>query len=812
MDALLLDLRYAMRSLLRTRGFALGAVIVLALGIGANTAIFSLVNALLLRPLPFHDPDRLAWVWSSRVDRDKAFFSIPNFLDARRQSRSFERMIAFANWGANLTGAGDPERLQGVRILPEAFEMLGVRPAVGRILNAADAGPDAPRAVVLGYGLWRRRFGADRGIVGRTVSLNGDAHVVAGVLPRDFLFPGTTGAEFAVPLDLASDPRREERGSNFMRVFGRLTPNATPAAAAAELTAIADRLRRDYPVDNAKLGATRVLPLREEIVSGYRHALFLLLGAVGLVLLVACANLAHLMLVRASGRRHEIAVRLAVGATRARLARQLLVESTLISLIGGALGVMLASWGTQALLHLAPSDLPRAGEVAIDGRVLLFTTLSCIVATLVCGLAPALGASRTRLGESLSGAGRIAGPSDVRARSAFVVAQVAVSLALLFAAGLFIRSLSSVESIDPGFDPDRLSTARLALPAARYGTPADVVGFCAKLTPRLAQAPGVRAVAIASIVPLSGMNTRADFFVADAPPASSEQAPGAQNRWVSPGYFGTLGIPILAGREFADRDGPDAQPVVVIDRALARRFFPNRSPIGVHLLVSDAGETMRNVEIVGVVGDVMHFGLTDEPTPTFYAPIPQVPAGAVSFLANSMNVVLRTQGAPEAIAERVRNEVRATDADVPASQFKTMDALLAASTATKRFSTRLLAVFAIAALLLATTGLYALVSYSVGMRRREIGVRMALGAAPADVRTWVIRQAVILALAGVACGVPIALILARLASSQLYRIGAQDPATLGAAAVLLVVAALLASWWPARRATRVDPAVALRAE
>ena len=787
----------------------------LALGIGANTAIFSLVNAVLLRPLPFRDAERLVWIWSTRTDRDKAFFSIPDYLDYRERNRTVEELAAFANWGANLTDAGEPERVQGVRVTANAFRVLDVAAAAGRTLGPEDGKTDAARVVVISYGLWQRRFGGMRALVGKSIRLNGAEYTVVGVLPPEFVFPNAD-AEIAVPLVPETDPRRTERESNFLRAFARLKPNVTREQAAEDFARINEELREQYGGEYAKKTAPRVLFLQDELVGDYRKSLLMLCGAVGLVLLIACANLANMLLARASGRSREMAIRAALGATRLRLAMQMLTESLMLALMGGTLGLLLAWWGVHFLIKLGPADLPRAREVLIDGRVLAFTILATLVAGLVFGLTPALASSKMDLNEELKGAGTSTSdtrPRRRRTRSLLVVSEIALSLVLLIGAGLFIKSFARLSKVSPGFEPQNVLALRLSLPPARYTKPEHIQGFYEKLTPRISAIEGVEAVGAASVLPLSGSNVRADFTIAGRPPFKPGDVPAAQNRWVTAGYFRLMRIPILKGREFNEHDTAQTPGVVVIDQATARRFWPDTDPIGARIKIDDgAPAPPREVEIVGVAAEVKHNNLQDEPTLTVYAPIAQVPAGTTSFLANNMSLVVRTSGDPNAVATAVRREVLNTDNEVATSNVKTMEQFLSAALGARRFNLLLLTLFASVALVLAATGIYAVVSYSVAQRTKEIGVRMALGAQRRDVLRMIVGQGLKLTLAGVVVGLAGAFVFTRAVSSLLFGVGATDPVVFILMPLVLTLVALLASLIPARRATKVDPLVALRSE
>src|SRR5436853_393682 len=629
-EILLQDLRYGFRMLRKNVGFTLTAVLALAIGIGANTAIFSLVNTILLRPLAYKDADQLVWIWARRVDRDKAFFSVADFIDHREQNQTLERMIGIdPSWGVNLIHRGESERLQGVRISAEAFQLLGVEAVVGRTLVPEDSNPDSSRVVVISYGLWQRRFGGDRSWIGNTLTLNDNNYTLVGVLPPDFIIPNAE-TDVVTPLVLETDPRRADRDNNFLRVLARLKPGVTPAQAQSDLDAVTTNLRQQYPRSNAKKVGPSVLPLHEELVGNYQLALLMILAAVGLVLIITCSNLANLTLVRASARRKEMAIRAAMGASRLRLIQQLLTEGSILALLGGTLGLLLAIWGVKFLLLLSPANLPRAGEVTIDLRVLAFTLVISLMSAVIFALVPALQASKVGLNEALKAGGRSSTGSGLgnRTRSLLVISEVALSLVLLIAAGLLLKSFQHIQEVNPGLDTNNLLVARLSLPQASYKDRESMKVFYEKIAERVGVLPGVTSVGLASVLPLSGMNARSDFSIVGRPVPSLKDVPGAQNRWISPGYFSTMKIPILEGREFTEYDTARAQDVVVIDEALARRYWPNESPIGAHIRFENE-PTQRDLEIVGVGGNVKHFGLDEEALATIYAPFSQMPENLV---------------------------------------------------------------------------------------------------------------------------------------------------------------------------------------
>ena len=807
------DVRYGLRTMLRQPVFTGVAVLALALGIGGNTAIFSLVNAILLRQLPFRQPEQLVWVSARRADSGKYPFTLPDFIDYRDQNRSLDGIAAFANWSVNLTDRGDPERLQGLRISANSFQMLGVEAVVGRALLPADDTPGQERVVVLSHGLWQRRFGADPQMVGKTLTLNGAGYTVVGILPPQFFFP-IREAELAIPLAPDADPWRGVRTSvNFLRALARLKPGVTREQAEADLTAVAQRLRRQYPVANAqKLGVT-LSPLHEEVVGNFRLALWVLLGSVGVVLLMTCVNLANLALARGVARHREMAIRTALGATRRRLVRQLATESLLLAGLGGAAGLLLASYGVDLLLALGPASLPRAAEVGVDFRVLGFTLALSILAGVAFGLAPAWQATRVDLHDELkeSGRGGAGGARQNRARGLLVVSEIALSLVLLVGAGLLAKSFFRLQSVDPGFEARNVLVIRLSLPKAQYPNRAAATAFYEKLRPRLSSLPGVETVGVVHALPLSGVFASIPFTI-EGRATAPDEALRADYRLVSTGYFRALRIPLLAGREFSEGDTALTGSVAMISRSLAHRYWPSGNPLGAHLMIDDNDQGPRPVEIVGVVGDVKHLSLDEEPAPHIYLPIHQAHEDAVVWLTNNQYWLLRTVVDPSTLAAAARREIQAVDREVPASSIRTMDQYLAASVAPRRFNLWLLTVFAGAALVLAGTGLYGVISCGVAQRRREIGIRMALGAQARDVLKLVIGQGMAMALGGVALGLLAALGLTRLLTSLLFSVSSTDPPTLLATAGLLMFVALLACWIPARRAMRVDPMVALREE
>ena len=812
-ENLIQDVRYGLRLLVKNPGFTLAVVLLLGGGIGASTAIFSLAYNVLLRQLPFREPARLVWVWSVRTDRDDAPFSLPEFIDYRDENQSFDTLAAFATWNPVLSGSGDAERLQGMRISATAFQMLGVAPAVGRILLPGDDDPKSERVVVLGYSLWQRRFGGDASVVGTRLTLNGDAYMVVGVLPPNYIFP-VVGGEVAVPLMPETDPWRNVRSSvNFLRMIGRLKPGISREQSEAQLTALCRQMRERYPVDYARKSGIRLEALQDHVVGNLRVALLFLLSAVLSVLLIGCANLASLLLARATARKRETAVRLAMGASRLRLVCQMLTESLVLSAAGGSVGLLLANWGIRALVALSPADIPRLGEVRLDSMVLIFATALSLLAGGLFGIAPALQAAKEDLNQVLKEGGRSGDTAKGnRVRRLLVTFETALALLLLMATGLLLKSFFRLQQVDPGFDGSRVLVARISLPKADYETPDRLAVLYEKLRQGIALLPGVQAVGVVSSAPMSGVLASINFTVQGKPPASLERIPEAQYRVISSEYFSALSIPVLQGRSFMESDTAKTQPVAVINETLARQFFANENPIGARLNIDDNDAGPRAVEIVGVVGNVKQLSLDGEPTFDVYVPLLQLHPDGTTWLRTNQFWVVRTGTNPMALAEAFRRELKSVDPNVAASVLVTMDQYTSGSIAPRRFILSLLGAFAASAFLLAVMGTYAVISYTVTQRSREMGLRLALGAQPREILTLVIRQGMAPVFAGIALGSAASVFLARLVSSLLFGTSAADPTTLAAVTLLLAVTGLLACYIPARRATKVDPMVALRYE
>jgi len=812
LEAFAQDIRYALRALRKSPGFTAVAVLTLTLGIGANTAIYSLVSTVLLHPLPFRDPAKLMWVWCTRIDREKAFASIPNFYDLREQNNVLDGLAAFGFWNPNLTGVGRPERLQGIRISANAFDLLGVSALKGRTLLPEDDNPTARKVVVLSYGLWQRLGGGDA-LIGEALNLNDESYTVVGVLPRNFLFP-ITAAQLAIPLTPEGDPRRFDRGDRFLRLLGRLKPGIMQGEAQAQMSTIIIQLSHEYPKTNAKDTGTKLVPLQQEITGNFRLALLVLLGAVGLVLLIVCSNLANLLISRGTARRKEIAIRVALGGTRARLIRQLLTESMLLAGIGSILGVALAMSSIPALLTLTPLELPRSGEIHLDRGVLAFALVVSLLAGLLFGLAPAIRATKTDMNGELKGGSRDSsdGAQGNRLREILVMAELALSLVLLIGAGLFLKSFARIQAVEPGFDPRDLLTVRLSLPKGAYQKTADLTVFYRKLRANLLELPGVQAAGAVSALPLSGSWATTDFKVKGHPPASPTDVPSAQYRFVTPGYFTAMRIPVQRGRDLNEGDTAEAQKVAIISQTLARRFFAAENPLGAHIEVDNGKPDPPEIEIVGVVGDVKHLSLDSAPTADIYVPLEQMPETWVPYATNNMHWAVRCASDPTTLAPSVGREIENLDGNIAASNLWTMQQVLATSMAQQRFSMLLLAAFAVAALALAALGVYGVMSYAVMQRTHEIGVRMALGARPRNILTLLVGRGLALTLGGVACGVVAALVVTRLTGSLLYRVEPTDFFTFFGVSLLLLIVAVLASYIPTRRAMRVDPIVALRYE
>ncbi|HEV8702061.1 MAG TPA: ABC transporter permease [Candidatus Polarisedimenticolia bacterium] len=798
MDTLIQDLRYGSRTLLKAPGFTVLAVLTLAIGIGANTALFSVVNGVLLRPLPYPDPERLVMVHGTDVPRgnESANVSPPDVVDFRTQSRSFEGIAALSQGDIVLTGRGEPVRLAVMIATANVFGVLGARPLVGRFFLPEEEQPGRHRVAVLGHRFWTRRFGADPGIVGRTLTLAGHPYTVVGVLPAGFILPDADPDLWRpVPID------PESRGGHWLNAIGRLRPGVSLEQAQVEMDTITRRLEQQHPDTNTGRH-TRLEPLKDAVVRDARAALYALFGAVGFVLLIACANVANLILVRASGRRREIAVRAALGAGRLRIVRQLLTESLLLFLCGGLAGTLLALWGTDLVVALASESLPRSGEIVMDLSVLAFSLALSTVAGILFGLAPALQHSRVDVERALRDDGRnaTAGRGRSRVLGALAVTQVALSLVLLTGAGLLIKSLWTLLRVDPGFRAERVLTLDLALPESRYPDEGRMFAFYTSLLDRLDALPGVQSAGAVNILPLSGSNSCDGFSVIEHPPAAVGRQPCAEARYSTPGYFPALGIPLVRGRSFTEADDGNAPRVALINQAMARLFFPGEDPIGKHVVYNAAPRA-----IVGIVGDVRHFGLDTEAPPEFYLPHQQLPMW-------EMTLAVRASSDSVPLVAAVRGAIAALDRDLAVANVRTISDLLHRSVARPRFRAVLLGAFAATALALAAIGIFGVLAHGVAQRTREIGIRMALGARRRAILGMMLGQGIRLTLAGVGLGLAASIVLTRFLSGLLFGVSPTDPITLSGVTLLLTLVALLACVVPARRATRVDPMTALRCE
>jgi putative ABC transport system permease protein len=816
------DLRYGARMLMKNPGFTLVAVVTLAIGIGANSAIFSVVNSVLLRELPYRGPHRLVMVWSDRPLQQAQTgwtewpFTAANFRDLRDQNQSFEQMAAFTAHRLNITGGDEPELLGGVRATANLFALLGVEARHGRVFHPEEDQPGNNRVVVLSDGLWRRRFGSDPKIIGQTISLDNESYTVIGVAPPNFQFPPKASLpvayQFPPEVDyytpLALTPGEwSNRGPGFLTAIARLKPQTSFEQAQADVVAIAERLAQQYP-DSNRNESVRLVSMHQQVVGKTQTALLALLGAVGFVLLIACANVANLLLARAAARQKEMAIRAALGAGRRRVIRQLLTESLLLAASAGALALPLAVWNVGLLRTIAADNFPRAGEIGVDGRVVSFTLVVSLLTGIIFGLIPALQASRTDLNETLKEGRRSSGAGSNRLGGLLVVSEVALSLLLLVGAGLMLRSFIRLMSVDPGFDPQNALTMVIGLPQSKYQPP-QRAAFFDQLLERLRAAPGVRSVG-AVYPPLGGGEAGAGFSIEGRPPAAPGEPRLAAPRWVSPDYFKAMKIQLLKGRVFTEGDSINALPVIIINEAMARQYWPNEDPIGKRVASTDDNfwrDKRLWREIVGVVKDVRYTALDTEARAQMYTPFTQFPP-----VFSDRTLVARTDGDPLKLVAAVRGEVHAIDKDQPISHIRTMEELVAGSVSERRFNMSLLAVFAGLALLLAAVGIYGVMSYSVEQRTREIGLRMALGAQTRDVLRLVVRQGMTLTLIGAVIGLIAAIGLTRLIKSLLFGVSATDPVTFFVIPLLLALVALLACYLPARRATKVDPLVALKAE
>src|SRR4051794_1841376 len=801
------DVRYGLRTMAKNPVFTLIAVLALALGIGANSAIFSVVNAILLRPLPYKNPHQLVVIWenATHLGFPKNTPSPANFLDWQKQSTVFNGLAAFGERSFNLTGVGEPERLEGRRVSANLFDVLGVKAIIGRTFVPEEDKPGT-KVAVLNESLWRTRFGGDQAIIGRAVTLNGESYTVIGVVSHSVRLPAFGKWRDQVWVPLAFTPEEaSQRGNHFLQVIARMKSGIAFQQAKAEMDTIAARLSQQYPVENPHIG-TVVVPLHEEIVGNMKPALLILLGAVAFVLLIACANVANLLLARAAVRQKEMALRLALGADRARLTKQLLVESVLLSLLGGVVGLAFAYAGLRILTRFIPADVAQADTIAIDGRVLLFTIIVALVTGLIFGLAPASQASHFNLNDTLKEGGRDsgAGVRGKRLRSTLVIAEVAVSFILLIGAGLLINSFMHLRNLDPGFRADHLLAMNVELSEVKYPDTPRRMAFFDEVVRRAMALPGVQSVAVAGNLPFTYNGDSMGIAVEGIPDPQPDQWPDVIYRTVGPNYFNTMGIPLLRGRDFNDQDTLETTLGVVVSEKVAKHYWPNENPIGKRLKPGATTGQGPWRTVIGVVKDVRQNDFIAEPKMQMYFSFRQVK----SLVANAL--VIRTSVEPLSIATSVRNAIWAVDKDQPVSNVDSMEHIVAGAVARQRFSMLLLAIFAGVALMLAAVGIYGVMSYSVAQQTREIGIRMALGAQRADVLKMTVKQGAKLVAAGLVIGLCVAFVLTRVMASLLFGISATDPITFLSICGVLLVVALLASYIPALRATRVDPMVALR--
>jgi putative ABC transport system permease protein len=818
MDTLIQDLRFAIRTLTRNLAFSSVIVLTLALGIGANTVIFSVVNGVLLKPLPYPEPDRLLMLWETHLsDNNLGTVAPANFFDWREQSRSFEKMAAIDPYpDFILNGSGEAKRLAGAAVSHEFFSLLGVRMALGRDFLAEEDRPGSNQVVILSYSAWLRYFSGRSDVVGRPITLNNTAYTIVGVLPRDFSFVSKASDfqsrnrfDLWTPLALASPPPAWQRGTHPLCVFARLKPGVSMQRAQVDLNQIAANLQRLYPADDKESGITAV-PLGQHVVAGARTGLLTLLATVGMVLLIACANIANLLLSRAATRRKEIAVRIALGASRKRIARQLLTENLVLAVVGGLLGLGFVFLSMSVLAHHLPADLPRTSEIAVDWRVLIFTSLLTLLTGVLFGLVPLHQTRRISADESLKQGGRAVIADQSRLRSALIVGQVAIALVLLTGAGLMTKSLWMLLRVSPGFQTEHILTARLSLPPQYtngmvFGTGQHrrISQFQRELLERVRGIPGVQSAAFAAYLPLGGTDNSWAFDI-DGRPAKPPGVFDLTNyRPVSAGYFETIGIPVQRGRGFDPGDNEDSPPVVIINASMARTYWSQQNPVGQRVRFGD--EKWRTV--VGLVGDVHHEGLGAKPEPEMYVPYGQVPNVEARPL-----IILRTSIEPASVTSALRRAVLEVDANVPMDQIETMKQIVYGSIGQSRFRTDVLLIFALLALFVASIGLYGVMSYSVSQRTREFGIRMAVGSSRSAVLRLVFGEAARLVSVGIGLGLAGAALLARMIASLLYGVAAFDVTTLAGASILLAVVSLVASYVPARRAANVNPMDSLRYE
>ena len=806
MDGVLKDVRYALRNLIKRPGFTAIAILTLAIGIGANTTIFSLVHALLLKPLSFPALDRVVAIWDKVPARgvEHNEVALANYLDWRDQNQSFEKLALYRWWSTNLTGVEPPERIQGFLVTGNFFDVIGTRPIMGRGFYEHENQPGNDAVAVITHSLWQRRFGGDPNILNKTIQLNSITRTIVGVMPERFNFP--KGSEVYAPLAITPELARNRRSHSFY-VIGRLRPGVSLQTAQAEIDTITTRLEKQYPETNTGLGAN-VYPIVKDTVRQYDTAIWISMAAVAFVLLIACANVANLMLARASGRQKEMALRSALGASRWRIIRQLLTESVIVSLIGGTLGVLFAVWGIDALRAANPGEAARFApgwhNLGINLPVLGFTCALSLASGILFGLAPAWKVSKPNLNNALKDGGRQSASSSSRLRGSLVVVEMALSLVLLIGAGLMVRSFLALLKTDQGFNHESLLTMNLILPVAKYGDDPQRAAFYSDLVSRVKALPGVQSTGVVNYLPLGGANSSDYFLVEGVPEPATGQEYGGRYRVCTPDYFQTMGITLLQGRAFTEQDKAGAPPVVIVNETLARRHWPNEEPLGKRIRFYGPLDRAPWMQVVGVIRDVK-YELNNPVTPEFFLPHAQDPW-------NAMVLVTKTAGDPSAMASVIRQQVWAIDKDQPVFDVRTMAEVRSISVALYSVSSAILGIFAGVALLLAAVGIYGVMAFAVTQRTHEIGVRMALGARSRDVLKLVVFNGMRLALIGVAVGLVGGWALSRFMEKLLFGVEATDVVTFASVSVCLLLAALLACYLPARRATKVDPLVALRYE
>jgi putative ABC transport system permease protein len=815
-DEMIQDLRFGARMLIKHPGFSLIAVLTLALGIGANAAIFSMIHTLLIQPLPYRDAGRVLFAmgWDVRHDQKQFQVSAADFQDWREQCSAIEQAAGYRYWSVNLTGAGEPERVQGYYVTANLFALLGVEPLLGRVFQPGEDRPGATKVAVLSHGLWRGRFGAERGVIGRTVALNDESYTIIGVMPPKFEFPQLNfKGDLWAPFNHDPARLRADRSANFSMVaVARLRPDRTLAQAQTEMDGIYRRLAQQYPETNASAGI-RLMPMQEELTRYFnaRGPLLALLAAAAFVLLIACANVANLLLARAQTRAKEMAVRAALGATALRVTRQMLTESLLLALAGGGLGVLLGHWLLAAIRSVVPEfakkSMPALMEIGINTQVLLFAFAVALLTSLVFGLAPALRLSRRELVADLKEGGRSAGSGPRRrAGNVLVVVEVALSALLLVGAGLTMRSLWALLNVNPGFEAENLLALDITLPSTRYAQPEQRANFYREALSRLAALPGVEAVGAVNSLPLSTSNPGGRFMIEGQPPPAPGVQPSADFRVINPDYFRALGMRLARGRSFSAQDNQQGQPVTIVNQTFVRQYFPHEEPLGKRIRFGVPSTSLAQnpwMLIVGVVSDVRHLDLATPARPESYSPLEQIPVV-------ELTLAVRTNGLPAGLMAAVHERLRALDANLPLYNVQTMEQVVTRSLFNQRLTTSVMLIFGGAALLLATVGLFGLISYAVSQRTHEFGIRLALGANTRDVLRLVIGQGLKLAGAGLLIGLAGSFALMRVMKTLLFGVSAADPLTFAASALLLLAVSLLACWVPARRAAKVDPLIALR--